>query len=89
MLLTTTDLVPGREITATLGLVRGSSIRSRHVLLDFLEWLHNLVGGELRHYTKMMAESREQAPAPLHSHILSPPWLPPIGIGWVTGSVPA
>ena len=61
MLVTTTDAVAGREIAQTLGLVRGSAIRSRHVLHDFTEWLRNLVGGELHHYTKMMAETREQA----------------------------
>lgn len=61
MLLATTDTLPGHEIAQTLGLVRGSAIRSRHLLQDFGEWLHNLVGGELLHYTKMLAETREQA----------------------------
>jgi uncharacterized protein YbjQ (UPF0145 family) len=61
MLITTTDEVHGREIAATLGLVRGSSIRTRHLLADITEWLRNLVGAELHHYTKMMAETREQA----------------------------
>jgi len=61
IVLATTDTVPGREILQTFGLVRGSAIRSRHVFHDFVEWLHNLVGGELRHYTKMLAEAREQA----------------------------
>ena len=61
MLITTSNRVPGREITETMGLVRGAAIRSRHVFHDFTEWLRNLVGAELHHYTKMMAETREQA----------------------------
>ena len=61
MLVTTTDLVPGRHVTETLGLVRGSAMRSRNLFQDLTEWLRNLVGAELTHYTKMMAETREQA----------------------------
>ncbi len=61
MLVTTTDAIPGRKITQTLGLVRGSAIRTRHVFADFGEFLRNLAGAELHHYTKMMAEAREQA----------------------------
>lgn len=60
MLLTTTDQFPGRDYEI-LGLVRGASIRSRHLFQDIGEWLRNLVGAELHHYTKMMAETREQA----------------------------
>ena len=61
MLITTNDDVAGREVSEVLGLVRGSAIRSRHVFQDIAEWLRNLVGAELHHYTKMMAETREQA----------------------------
>lgn len=61
MLITTTDDVAGREIVEVLGLVRGSAIRTRHLLTDLAEWFRNLVGAELHHYTKMMAETREQA----------------------------
>ena len=61
MLITTTNHVAGHEITETIGLVRGSSIRSRNVLQDITEWFRNLVGSELSDYTKMMAETREQA----------------------------
>lgn len=61
MILATTPDVPGRRIAATLGLVRGSSIRTRHLFADLAEWVRNLVGAELNHYTKMMAEAREQA----------------------------
>ena len=61
MLVTTSHEIQGAEIAETLGLVRGSAIRTRHVFADFAEWLRNLVGMELHHYTKMMAEAREQA----------------------------
>lgn len=61
MLMTTTDTIEGKRITKTLGLVRGNTIRCRHVGSDILAALKNLVGGEISNYTKMMAESREQA----------------------------
>ena len=61
MIVTTTDHIWGCEVAQTIGLVRGSAIRTRHVFQDFVEWLRNLVGMELHHYTKMMAETREQA----------------------------
>ena len=61
MLTITTNEVAGHEITETLGLVRGASTRTRNVFEDMTEWMRNLVGAELEHYTKMMAEAREQA----------------------------
>jgi uncharacterized protein YbjQ (UPF0145 family) len=61
MIVVTTPTVPGRPVTGTLGLVRGNSIRSRHLGSDFLAFLRNLVGGEVHEYTKMMAEAREQS----------------------------
>ena len=61
MLLSTTDTIPGKQIVRCLGLVRGNTIRARHVGKDILAGLRNLVGGEITEYTKLMAESREQA----------------------------
>jgi uncharacterized protein YbjQ (UPF0145 family) len=61
MILTTSDDIPGKEITEVLGLVRGNTIRARHIGHDIAAKLRNLVGGEVRDYTKMMAEAREQA----------------------------
>jgi uncharacterized protein YbjQ (UPF0145 family) len=61
MIITTTDEIPGRRVTKTLGLVRGNTIRARHLGRDIGALLRNVVGGEIREYTKMMAESREQA----------------------------
>jgi uncharacterized protein YbjQ (UPF0145 family) len=61
MLITTQDEFADKEITETLGLVKGNTIRARHVGKDILAGLRNLVGGEIKEYTKMLAESREQA----------------------------
>jgi uncharacterized protein YbjQ (UPF0145 family) len=61
MLLSTTETIPGRTITKHLGLVRGNTIRARHVGKDILACLRNLVGGEITEYTKLLGESREQA----------------------------
>ncbi|MCA9548947.1 MAG: YbjQ family protein [Myxococcales bacterium] len=61
MLLTTTDEVAGRKVREVKGLVRGNSIRARHVGHDLVAVFRNLVGGEIREYTKLMGESREQA----------------------------
>jgi uncharacterized protein YbjQ (UPF0145 family) len=61
MILATSDDIPGREISEALGLVRGNTIRARHIGRDIAAILRNLVGGEVRDYTKMMAEAREQA----------------------------
>ena len=60
MMIVTTDLIPGKRVVRTLGLVRGNTIRARHVGKDILAGLKGLVGGEIAEYTKMVAESREQ-----------------------------
>ena len=61
MILTTSDEIPGKKITKTLGLVKGNTIRARHVGKDLMAGLRNIVGGEIVEYTKMLAESREQS----------------------------
>ena len=61
MIITTSDQIEGKKITETIGLVRGSTIRARHVGRDIMAGLRGLVGGEITDYTKMMAEAREQA----------------------------
>jgi len=60
VILSTTDVIHGKNITKHLGLVRGTSIRTRHLGHDILAKLRGLVGGEIHEYTKLMAESREQ-----------------------------
>lgn len=61
MMITPSSTVAGHRVARTLGLVRGNTIRARHVGKDILAGLRNIVGGEVAEYTKMMAESREQA----------------------------
>jgi uncharacterized protein YbjQ (UPF0145 family) len=61
MLLSTTESICGRKIIKHLGLARGNTIRARHIGKDFIAGLRNIVGGEVIEYTKLMAESREQA----------------------------
>ena len=61
MLLTTQDEFADHEIVETLGLVKGNTIRARHIGKDIMAGLRTLVGGEISEYTKMLAESREQA----------------------------
>ncbi|HSJ06089.1 MAG TPA: YbjQ family protein [Longimicrobiales bacterium] len=61
MIVSTTDELPGRRITRILGLVRGNTIRARHLGRDIQAVVRNIAGGEIREYTKMLAESREQA----------------------------
>ncbi|MFO1051524.1 MAG: YbjQ family protein [Planctomycetota bacterium] len=61
ILLASTEHIAGYRVVEHLGIVRGTSIRTRHVFHDFVEWLRNVVGAELDHYVKMLAEAREQA----------------------------
>ncbi|RMF67030.1 MAG: YbjQ family protein [Calditrichaeota bacterium] len=61
MTIVTSDEIVGKKIVRTLGLVKGNTIRARHVGKDILAGLKNLVGGEIEEYTKLMAEAREQA----------------------------
>ena len=56
-----TDFVPGREITAALGIVRGSTIRAKHIGKDIMAGLRTLVGGEIKEYTEMIQESRAES----------------------------
>ena len=61
MLLTTQDNFSKYEIVETLGIVRGNTVRARHVGKDILAGFRNIVGGEIEEYTKLLAESREQS----------------------------
>ncbi len=61
MLITTQDEFADKQITRTLGLVRGNTIRARHIGNDIVAGLRNIVGGEVTEYTKMLAEAREQS----------------------------
>lgn len=61
MIVVTVEQIEGRRITETLGLVRGSTIRARHVGHDIMAALRSIVGGEIRDYTLMLAQAREEA----------------------------
>lgn len=61
MILSTLDYVPGRTVTRHLGIVQGSTVRAKHVGRDIMAGFKNLVGGELRGYTELLQESRDEA----------------------------
>jgi uncharacterized protein YbjQ (UPF0145 family) len=61
MIVVSSPDIPGKKIVKTLGLVKGNTIRARHIGRDILAVFKNIVGGEIHEYTKLMAESREQA----------------------------
>jgi len=61
MIVVTTEQIEGKRITETLGLVRGSTIRARNVGHDIMAGLRNIVGGEVKDYTIMLAQAREEA----------------------------
>ncbi len=60
MIIVTSESVANKRIVKTLGLVRGNTIRARHIGKDILAGLRNIVGGEIHEYAKLIAESREQ-----------------------------
>ncbi len=61
MILTNLETVPGREITSHLGLVQGNTVRSKHFGRDIMAGLKNIVGGELRGYTELLGDARDEA----------------------------
>lgn len=61
MLLTNIEIVPGKRIRKHLGLVQGSSVRAKHVGRDLMAGLKNIFGGELKGYTELLQESRDEA----------------------------
>ena len=61
MIFTNIGIVPGKEIVEHYGIVQGSTVRAKHVGRDFMATLKNLVGGELRAYTELLQDSREEA----------------------------
>ena len=61
MILTNTETIPNKEITELLGIARGSTVRARNIGRDFFAGLKNIIGGEINEYTKLQAQSREEA----------------------------
>jgi len=60
MIVVTSDSVPGARVVRVLGLVQGSSVRATHVGRDITAFMKKITGGEIREYTKLLAEAREQ-----------------------------
>jgi uncharacterized protein YbjQ (UPF0145 family) len=61
LIVVTTEQIEGKKVTETLGLVKGSTIRARHVGRDIMAGLRNIVGGEVKEYTMMLAQAREES----------------------------
>jgi len=61
MIVTTSEHITGKRVVKTLGLVKGNTIRARHIGRDIGAMFRNIVGGEVKEYTKLLAEAREQA----------------------------
>ena len=61
MIVTNIEEVPGKTITEHLGMVQGNTVRSKHAGRDIMAGFKNLVGGELKGYTELLTESREEA----------------------------
>ena len=68
MIVVTTDFVQGRKISEMLGLVRGSTIRAKHLGKDIMAGLRSLVGGEIKEYTEMLIESRNESLRRMEAH---------------------
>lgn len=61
MIITTTETVPGREIAEILGIVRGNTIRARHIGSDIAAGLKSIIGGEIKGYVKALSDARGEA----------------------------
>lgn len=61
MLITTTENIPGKEVSQVLGMVRGNTVRSKNVLRDIGAGLKTIIGGEIKDYTRMLTDAREEA----------------------------
>jgi len=61
MIVTSTDNVPGKKIKQILGVVKGSTVRSRHIGRDIMAGFKNIVGGEIKSYTSMISQARQEA----------------------------
>ncbi len=87
MILATTEFVKGYSVSETLGVARGNTIRAKHVGKDILAGLRTIVGGELKEYTEMLNESRNEAVNRLIDHAQSMGADAVIGLRFVTSPV--
>lgn len=61
MITSTLETVPGKTISEHLGIVQGSTVRAKHFGRDLMAGLKNIVGGELKGYTELLSEARDEA----------------------------
>ena len=61
MIIVTSENIANKRVVKTLGIVRGNTVRARHIGRDILAGLRTIVGGEVHEYAKLIAESREQS----------------------------
>jgi uncharacterized protein YbjQ (UPF0145 family) len=61
MIVTNTENIPGKKVVRIVGVVKGNTVRARHIGRDILAVFKNIVGGEIEEYTKLIAEAREQS----------------------------
>lgn len=87
MIVTTTDEIPGKRIKRVLGIVRGNTIRARHLGRDLTAALKNITGGEITEYTKLMAESREQCLDRMREEAISLGANAVVGVRFMTSSM--
>ena len=89
IILTNLETVPGREITQHLGLVQGNTVRAKHVGRDIMAGLKNIVGGELKGYTELLNDAREEAMARMIAEAKSRGATAVINVRFSTSSVSA
>lgn len=87
MILVNTDFIPGYKIVKAFGVARGSAVRGASIGQDISAWIKNQVGGEIDEYTKMIAESREQALDRLSEHAKSMGADAVLNVQFVTSSI--
>jgi uncharacterized protein YbjQ (UPF0145 family) len=87
ILLATTDTIPGYQIVRVFGLVRGNTVRTRNIGVDFLAGFRTLIGGEVEGYTAMLSQSREQALDRLRAECLALGGNAVVGLRMTTSAV--
>ncbi|MGI9604886.1 MAG: YbjQ family protein [Acidimicrobiales bacterium] len=87
MFMTTTATIEGHPITETLGMVQGSTIRSKDIGRDIGASLKSIVGGELRSYTQMLVEARQEAVQRMTEHATSMGANAIVGVRFTTSMV--
>ncbi|HIP75206.1 MAG TPA: YbjQ family protein [Thermococcus paralvinellae] len=88
-IVTTTEYVPGYKVVKVLGIARGATVRAKHIGKDILAGFRNIVGGEVKEYTEMLAEAREVALRRMIQHAKEMGANGVIGVRFMTSSVAA